>query len=404
MQINEEGDFDKYRGKLAGAIILTQPERAVPLLEGNVVQRMGPSDFTEAANEPGSQPAQRAITVTPAVPAARQPGFAARVARFYKDEGVVAIFNRGSDVVFSVLGSGLSAQQQRTDGGTIFPTSTGSRAADAGTAVPTITLAVEHYNRMVRVLAKNIPVKVELTLETKFFDETTPNGFNTIAELPGSDPVLKNEVVMIGAHFDSLQAATGATDNAAGSAAMMEAMRILHAVGARPRRTIRLALWGGEEQGLLGSKAYVRDHFGDPATMVLNPEHENLSVYFNSDNGAGRVRGIWLQGNTEARAVFEDWMRAACGHRRGRGRPTFGVFDRPRLVRRCRSAGLPVHGRQTRIQLANPSLQHGRVRSCPARRPGAAGDRHRRLRLRCRDAGRQVSPKPLPSATTAPAR
>ena len=183
----KEGDFDKYRGKLAGAIVLTQPERAVPLLEGNVVQRMGPSDFTEAANDPASQPAQR-VSVTPAVPAARQPGFAARVARFYKDEGVVAIFNRGSDVVFPSLGSGLSAQQQRTDGGTIFPTSTGSRAADAGTAVPTITLAVEHYNRMVRVLAKNIPVKVELTLETKFFDETTPNGFNTIAETAGQRP------------------------------------------------------------------------------------------------------------------------------------------------------------------------------------------------------------------------
>ena len=120
--------------------------------------------------------------------------------------------------------------------------------------MPTITLAVEHYNRMVRVLAKTIPVKVELTLETKFFDETTPNGFNTIAELPGSDPVLKNEVVMIGAHFDSLQAATGATDNAAGSAAMMEAMRILHAVGVRPRRTIRLALWGGKSRACSGPR------------------------------------------------------------------------------------------------------------------------------------------------------
>jgi carboxypeptidase Q len=310
VQIDGDADFEKYRGKLAGAIVLTQPERAVPLLDGNVVHRMGPSDLAEAATDPPVEPAvQRPVTAAPAVAPVRQPGFAARLAQFYKGEGVVAIFNRGSDVVFSSVGSGLSPQQQRTDGGTVFPMGTGSRTADAGTAVPTVTLAVEHYNRMVRVLAKNIPVKVELTLETKFYDETTPNGFNTIAELPGTDPALKDEVVMIGAHFDSLQAATGATDNAAGSAAMMEAMRILHAVGARPRRTIRVALWGGEEQGLLGSKAYVKDHFGDPATMILKPEHEKLSVYLNSDNGAGRVRGIWLQGNIAARGVLEEWIK-----------------------------------------------------------------------------------------------
>jgi carboxypeptidase Q len=309
VQIDGDADFEKYRGKLAGAIVLTQPERAVPLLEGNVVHRMTPSDFAEAATDPVIEPAQRPAAAAPAVPPVRQPGFAERLARFYKDEGVVAIFNRGSDIVFSSIGSGLSAQQQRTDGGTVFPMGTGSRLADAGTGVPTVTLAVEHYNRMVRVLAKNIPVKVELTLETKFYDETTPNGFNTIADLPGTDPALKDEVVMIGAHFDSLQSATGATDNAAGSAAMMEAMRILHAIGVRPRRTIRIALWGGEEQGLLGSKAYVKDHFADPATMVLKPEHEKLSVYFNSDNGAGRVRGIWLQGNTAARPVLEEWIK-----------------------------------------------------------------------------------------------
>ena len=114
---------------------------------------------------------------------------------------------------------------------------------------------------------------------------------------------------MLGAHFDSVAAATGATDNAAGSAAMMEAMRILKAVGAKPRRTIRIALWGGEEEGLLGSRAYVREHFGDPATMVLKPEHAKLAAYFNSDNGTGRVRGIWLQGNLAVRPIFEQWMK-----------------------------------------------------------------------------------------------
>jgi Zn-dependent M28 family amino/carboxypeptidase len=113
---------------------------------------------------------------------------------------------------------------------------------------------------------------------------------------------------MLGAHFDSVGAGTGATDNATGSAAMMEALRILKAVGAKPRRTIRIGLWGAEEQGLLGSRTYVREHFGDPSTMVLKPAHEKLSVYFNSDNGTGRVRGIWLQSNTDAEPIFRQWI------------------------------------------------------------------------------------------------
>ena len=206
------------------------------------------------------------------------------------------------------IGSDLPFQQQRTDGGTIFPTGNQSRGADAGTGVPGVTLAVEHYNRMVRILEKNVPVKVELNLQTKFYDETTPNGFNTVAEIPGTDPALKDEVVILGAHFDSVAAATGATDNATGSAAMMEAMRILKAIGVKPRRTIRIALWGGEEEGLLGSRAYVSEHFADPATMVLKPDHAKVAAYFNSDNGTGRVRGVWLQGNLAVQPIFAQWI------------------------------------------------------------------------------------------------
>src|SRR5205085_12376036 len=125
-------------------------------------------------------------------------------------------------------------------------------------AVPSITLAVEHYNRMVRILEKGVPVKVELDVRTRFVDETTPRGFNIVAEIPGTDPAIRDEVVMIGAHFDSWHSATGATDNAAGDAAMMEAMRVLKTVGARPRRTIRLARWGGEEAGMPGSRSSAR--------------------------------------------------------------------------------------------------------------------------------------------------
>ncbi len=306
VQIDSDADFARYHGKLAGAIVLPQPERPVSLLEGPIVSRVSPEDVAAVRS---ASPAIAAATPDAVARAAARRELAAKTARFFKDEGVVAVFNRGPDSALAAVGVGLTAQTQRTDGGTIFPNSSGARGADAGTSVPIVTIAVEHYNRMLRVLAKNVPVKVELTLETKFFDETTPNGFNTIAEIPGSDPVLTGEVVILGAHFDSLQAGTGATDNAAGSAAMMEAMRILKTLGVKPRRTIRLALWGGEEQGLLGSKAYVREHFADPADMVLEPEHARVAAYFNSDNGAGRVRGIWTQGNPAAAAVFEEWMK-----------------------------------------------------------------------------------------------
>ena len=205
-------------------------------------------------------------------------------------------------------GSELSWNTQRPDGGTIFPTGSGPRGADAGTGVPSVTLAVEHYNRLVRLLERGVPVKVELNIDVKFHDETTPNGFNIVAEIPGVDPVVKDEIVLLGAHFDSVAAGTGATDNATGCAAMMEAVRILQAIGVKPRRTIRIALWGGEEQGLLGSRAYVREHLGDVATMQLKPAHAKLSAYFNSDNGTGRVRGVWLQDNLAVRPIFEQWI------------------------------------------------------------------------------------------------
>ena len=310
VQIDGEADFERYRGKLAGRIVLTQPERAVPMLEGNIIYRMGEKELEEAATTPIPRPRAggpgRGGPSTGSGQGAQ--ALRTRIAQFYKAEGVVATFDRGGDSVMASVGSDLSAQQQHTDGGTIFPTGNQSRGADAGTGVPGVTLAVEHYNRMVRILAKGVPVKVELNLETKFYDETTPNGFNTVAEIPGTDPALKDEVVILGAHFDSVAAATGAADNATGSAAMMEAMRILKAVGVKPRRTIRIGLWGGEEEGLLGSRAYVRDHFADPATMVLKPEHAKVAAYFNSDNGTGRVRGVWLQSNLAVRPIFQQWI------------------------------------------------------------------------------------------------
>ena len=299
VQLATDADFEKYRGKLAGKIVLAQPARRVRMLEGPIILRMTDQDIAEAQTTP--------------VPAAAGGGrgtaaaaFRQKVSEFYVQEHVVAIFDRGGDSDMAAGGSDLSWQQQHPDGGTIFPAGASPRDDKAGKGVPVIALAVEHYNRMIRVLDKDVPVKVELNVETKFYDENTPNGFNIIAEIPGTD--LASEIVLLGAHFDSHPYATGATDNATGSGAMMEALRILKAVGAKPRRTIRVGLWGGEEQGLLGSRAYVRDHLADVETMALKPEHGKLSAVFNSDNGTGKVRGIWLQGNMAARPIFEAWM------------------------------------------------------------------------------------------------
>lgn len=184
-------------------------------------------------------------------------------------------------------------------------------AADAPKILPQVVVADEHYNRMVRQIQNGNLVKLELTLETEF----TPaeHGFNIIGEIPGTD--LKDEVVMIGAHFDSWHGGTGATDNGAGSAVMMEAMRIIKAIGKNPRRTIRIALWGGEEQGLLGSRSYVKRTFGERLdktrpydSIALKPQASKFSVYFNMDNGTGRYRGVYLQGNEAARPVLRNWL------------------------------------------------------------------------------------------------
>jgi carboxypeptidase Q len=178
--------------------------------------------------------------------------------------------------------------------------------------LPQVVLGAGHYNRMVRQIQKGVPVKLELTLQTEF----TPSapGFNIIGEIPGTD--LKDEVVMIGAHFDSWHSGTGTTDNGVGSAVMLEAMRILKSLGTAPRRTIRIALWGGEEQGLIGSASYVKRTFGERLdkrypydSIKLKPAADKFSVYFNMDNGTGKYRGVYLQGNDNARPVLRTWIK-----------------------------------------------------------------------------------------------
>ncbi len=308
VEIRSEADFAKYAGKLRGKIVLPQPARAVRMLENRVVLRMNEKDLEEATTMP--------------IPEADRPGgagetgrppsgnFTEKLAQFYVTEGVVALLDRGSDSDMSAGGSDLSWQTQRVDGGTIFPGSGGSRDPKVPPGVPSATIAVEHYNRMVRILDKGIPVKVELNIQSTFYPEAADalNGINTIADIRGSDRA--DEVVILGAHFDSHPYSTGATDNATGSSAMMEAVRVIKSLGLKPRRTIRVALWSAEEQGLLGSRAYVAEHFGGTGNTPLKPEHAKLAAYFNLDNGTGRIRGIWGQGNLGAMQLFRQWMES----------------------------------------------------------------------------------------------
>jgi hypothetical protein len=329
-QITNAADAEQYRGQLRGKIVLTQPARAVRMLDGRVVLRMNDKDIEEALSQPaprgggagrggagrgGDEAGRGAAAEAGRGGRGRGGADPFNVNDFYKAEGVVALFDRGGNSDTSAGGSDLTWQTQRVDGGTVFVQSQagGGRNADPAAGLPQVTLAVEHYNRMVRLLERNIPVKVELNVTTRFHDETQPNAFNVIGDLPGTD--LANEIVLIGGHFDSWQAGTGATDNATGCAAMMEVLRIFKDAGLRPRRTIRIALWGAEEQGLLGSRDYANRYLGTVKTedqksiVVPGPEHGLHSAYFNIDNGTGKIRGIWLQQNDAVKPIFAEWIK-----------------------------------------------------------------------------------------------
>ena len=191
--------------------------------------------------------------------------------------------------------------------GTVFvQTYTGYRKKDQP-MLPEVAVAKEDLLQLRRLVEDGHTVTLELQSDTKLFDQDL-QGHTVVGEIPGTDPKLKAEVVMLGGHLDSWSAATGATDNGAGSIVALEAIRILKTLGVKPKRTIRIALWDGEEQGLLGSFGYVKKHFGDPADMHLKPEAGKVSVYFNLDNGSGKIRGIFAQGNEQAAAVFKQWF------------------------------------------------------------------------------------------------
>jgi hypothetical protein len=209
--------------------------------------------------------------------------------RFFLDEGVLGILMR----------------DDRSHDGTTNAEQAGSHKSADPLAPPTFVITAEQYNRMARIMEKKTPVRVRVSLKAQASDADV-NSANIVGEIPGGKKA--DEVVMIGAHFDSWHAGTGATDNGAGSAVMIEVMRILKTLNVSMDRTVRIGLWSGEEEGLYGSEAYVKQHFGDAKTMKLLPDHAKLSGYFNLDNGSGKIRGVYLQGNDAMRPLFEAWL------------------------------------------------------------------------------------------------
>ena len=294
--IDTPEDLAKFKGQLKGKWVMSAAMRDVPALWTPPAQRYTTEQLKDLETETDTAPragrgGRAGAPGRAGGPAGGRGGaqsLAAQRTQFYKDEGVLGLITPG-----------------RGDGGTVFVQGGGSREPNAPAGLPSIAIAVEHYGRIARTLEKQMPVKIEADIKNTFHED--PSSFNVVGELPGTDKA--DEVVMIGAHFDSWHGGTGATDNAAGSAVMMEAMRILKQSGVKLRRTVRIGLWGGEEQGLLGSRAYVTEHFADRATMALKPAHAKFAGYFNVDNGTGAIRGVYLQGNEAVAPIFETWMK-----------------------------------------------------------------------------------------------
>ncbi len=302
VNIAKEADFEQYRGKLKGKILMTQPLRDVALVTTPLGRRysdeelqaeaeapmpgpsaLGPRRPTFPGIDPNLSPQERRKAME------ERRKFQDKVSEFYKQEGALVEISAG-----------------RGDGGTVFGPSPRSYDTKLAIPLPTVVLAAEHYNRIVRLIDHKIPVKLSFNIQNEITDQNQ-DSFNIVGEIPGATK--KDEIVMLGAHFDSWQYGTGATDNGAGSAVAMEAVRILQAIDVKMDRTVRVALWGAEEEGLLGSKAYVKEHFADPEVMKLTAEHAKLAGYFNLDNGSGKIRGVYLQGNDMVRPIFQSWLQ-----------------------------------------------------------------------------------------------
>jgi carboxypeptidase Q len=304
--LNDKKDFDKYRGKLAGMIVILGADTEVkPIMEAPF-RRDTDEDLAKIAEYNVST--EHNFTFADFL---KRSQFIKDQNEFLAEEKVLAVIDH---------------YRYTSGGGTVFVQSGGSYKPGETTTVPQLVVAVEQWSRIARLLAQKQDVSLELNVQSSFYDDD-PMQYDTIAEIPGTDKDRKDEVVMLGAHLDSWHAGTGATDNGAGTIVMMEAVRILKALDVHPRRTIRIGLWSGEEEGLLGSQFYVEHHFGsrppmDEAAMkgvptlirreagdvTVKPEQAKVSAYFNIDNGTGKIRGIYLQENEATAPIFKAWM------------------------------------------------------------------------------------------------
>jgi carboxypeptidase Q len=304
--IEDKKDFDKYRGKLAGMIVIFGPDAEVKPITESRYRRLSDEELSKIGEYqiPGERPPFRMAEIL------RRRQFQKDLNQFFADEKVVAVIDHSRGTA---------------GGGTVFVQSGGSYKPGETTTVPQLTMASEHWSRIARLLDQKKDVSLELNVTNQFYDDD-PMQYDTIAEIPGTDK--KDEIVMLGAHLDSWHSGTGATDNGAGSVVMMEAVRILKALDIKPRRTIRIGLWSGEEQGLLGSQSYVEKHFGsrphmdepemkdmrtllrrEAGPVTVKPEQAKVSAYFNVDNGSGKIRGVYLQENAAVAPIFESWMK-----------------------------------------------------------------------------------------------
>jgi carboxypeptidase Q len=320
--IKEEKDFDQYKGKLAGKVVLYGAMRDVPPVEKALFERYTDKELEDLASFPVNA---NASGVPPEMQARlrtylERMKLIDKVAQFFTDEKVAAVIEPSRD---GKNGAGSGGTLFDDNGATLGRT---PYVAEKRVKIPVVVATIESYGRLYRLTQAHVPVSVELNVETKFTGDHE-HGFDTVAEIPGTDPRLKEQVVMVGGHLDSWIAGTGATDNGAGTVVAMEAVRILKALDVKPRRTIRIALWTGEEQGLFGSKGYVTQHFGSaklstaPDQMELpeflrravgqlevKPEQKLISAYFNVDNGSGKIRGIYTQGNGAVAPIFAQWI------------------------------------------------------------------------------------------------
>ncbi len=286
LDVKTENDLEKYKGKIRGGIILMPSSNTYEVSFEPLASRLSDTRLKELTLENPPTPVRRPAVDITALLAQRQ--LIIKISDFLKSEGAAVILN--SLGTFNV------------------PRSNGANYKSGDNEpVAELNLPIEDHGRMQRLIRHNIPVVMEIEIQNKFL--STPSVYNVIGEIPGTDKLLKNEVVLVGAHIDSWHGGTGAADNASGCIVMMEALRILKNLGIAPRRTIRIALWGGEEQGLNGSRGYVEKYLADPETKQHKPDYDKFAAYFNMDNGSGRYRGIYIQQNEMVRPVFEQWLK-----------------------------------------------------------------------------------------------